>query len=161
MSEASDSLSCDFDGDQEHNYYTCAFCDNEVYGQAALKDHVESTHLEDLFNFPCNLCGYEAIGPKYLRSHVKEVHDTDNVLCVATMTVEDRVIVTLEVESMSESDKEVPIFEHGRVPTRPLPGTSWDPEVNENSETRWLRATRDFQRALDRAREKARVLKKG
>jgi hypothetical protein len=42
MSEASDSLSCDFDGDQEHNYYTCAFCDDEVYGQAALKDHVES-----------------------------------------------------------------------------------------------------------------------
>jgi hypothetical protein len=158
MSEDSYFLSCDFDSDQEHNYYTCAFCDDEVYGQAAIKGHVESMHLEDLFKFPCNICGYNAIGPKYLRAHLKGVHDTGDVLSVATVTVEDREIVTLEVVSMSESDGEAPTFVQSRVPARLVPDTSGD---LGNSETRFMRATRDFQRALDRATEKARVVERG
>jgi hypothetical protein len=85
MSDDSDSLSCGSDGDQEHNYYTCAFCEEDVYGQAALKEHVESMHLEDMFKFPCPTCGYEAIGLRYLRLHVKEVHDADDVLSVETV----------------------------------------------------------------------------
>ena len=68
MSEDLDFLSCDFDSDQEHYYYTCAFCQAEVYGQAALKDHIESVYLGDLFQFPCRICGFNAEGPKYLRT---------------------------------------------------------------------------------------------
>ena len=71
------------------SYYICALFRAEVDGQAALKGHIESVHLEDLFKFPCGICGFKAEGPKYLREHLAKEHDVDNVLSMVTVALED------------------------------------------------------------------------
>ena len=50
-------------------YFSCAFCPVEVDDDVALKIHIESKHLEDLFKFPCDICGFDATGPRVLREH--------------------------------------------------------------------------------------------
>ena len=39
-------------------YFKCAFCHEELDDDAALKVHIESKHLDDLFKFPCEHCEY-------------------------------------------------------------------------------------------------------
>lgn len=55
-------------------YFECALCDFSCCKDIELKDHVEKSHLKDLFKFPCEFCGFEAKGPKYLRQHKSENH---------------------------------------------------------------------------------------
>jgi hypothetical protein len=111
-------------------------------------------HLGDLFQFPCRICGFNAEGPKYLRAILTKEHDVGDVLSMVTVALEDREIVTLDVVSMSESDGEAPAFMRSRVLVRLPPNTSGDLVVKENSKIRLMRATHDYQRALDKAAEK-------
>ena len=53
-------------------YFKCAFCPEELDDDAALKVHIESKHLDDLFKFPCEYCEFVAQGPKFLRQHQSE-----------------------------------------------------------------------------------------
>ena len=76
---------------------------------------------------------------------------------MVTVALEDREIVTLEVVSISESDGGGPTFVRSRVPAHLPPNTSGDLVVNENSKIRLMRATHDYQRALDKATEKVRI----
>ena len=120
------------------SYYICALFRAEVDGQAALKGHIESVHLEDLFKFPCGICGFKAEGPKYLREHLAKEHDVDDVLSMVTVVLEDWEIVTLEVVSMLESDEEAPTSVRSRVPARnssrlllSTSGDSWTTRIDK------------------------------
>ena len=50
-------------------YFKCAFCPEVRLGNAALKVHIDSKHLNDLSKFPCEKCYYLAEDTYTLRQH--------------------------------------------------------------------------------------------
>ena len=50
-------------------YFKCTFCPEVRLGNAALKVHIDSKHLDDLSKFPCEKCYYLVEDTKTLRLH--------------------------------------------------------------------------------------------
>ena len=147
-------MSEDFDDNQTDYCYACAFCQAEVVDGAALKVHIESVHLDELFKFPCEICGFNAEGPRFLREHMAAAHDMDDILSVVTVALENREVVTLEIVSMSDSDShddEMTPSTRNCVPARDglCPLLSMDNEI--------IRVNVDYRKALDNATDLGRI----
>jgi hypothetical protein len=65
--------------DPDIYYYKCAFCPTKLNTMAELKNHIDSVHQHELFQFRCDTCGFKAEGPKYLRDHMRLVHNDAGV----------------------------------------------------------------------------------